>query len=202
MGIFRTRHFIFAINAYLATALALYVAFALDLPNPWWAMVTVFLAQPTQLLVGAIWAKAAYRIVGTDRVAVSLLIIPNLSQAPALMVLALAGWIGLAFSARYLIARRVLCLPACSIYGGAGRPAAGDRPDWALRHQRRPRRRNRHRRARVRNRPEHPVSAQRHSFHAGQAERNPRRCADGDRRGARGASLLGPTLATSISRQA
>ncbi len=96
MGFFRARPFIFAINAYLATALALYVAFALDLPNPWWAMVTVFLAQPTQLLVGAIWAKAVYRIVGTLMgVAVSLLIIPNLSQAPELMVLALAGWIGL-----------------------------------------------------------------------------------------------------------
>jgi uncharacterized membrane protein YccC len=96
MGIFRARHFIFAINAYLATALALYVAFALDLPNPWWAMVTVFLAQPTQFLVGAIWAKAAYRIAGTlIGVAASLLIIPNLSQAPELMILALAGWIGL-----------------------------------------------------------------------------------------------------------
>lgn len=103
MGIFRARHFIFAINAYLATALALYIAFALDLPNPWWAMVTVFLAQPTQLLVGAIWAKAAYRIVGTLLgVAVSLLIIPNLSQAPELMVLALAGWIGLCLYAALL----------------------------------------------------------------------------------------------------
>ncbi|MEJ0051889.1 MAG: FUSC family protein [Methylovirgula sp.] len=96
MGIFRARSFIFAINAYLATALALYVSFALDLPNPWWAMVTVFLAQPTQLLVGAIWAKAAYRVVGTlIGAAGSLLIIPNLSQAPELMILALAGWIGL-----------------------------------------------------------------------------------------------------------
>ncbi len=96
MGIFRARPFIFAINAYLATALALYIALALDLPNPWWAMVTVFLAQPTQLLVGAIWAKAAYRIVGTlIGAAASLLIIPNLSQAPELMILALAGWIGL-----------------------------------------------------------------------------------------------------------
>jgi hypothetical protein len=36
-----------------------------DLPDPWWAMLTVFLAQPTQPLVGAIWAKAFYGVVGT-----------------------------------------------------------------------------------------------------------------------------------------
>jgi uncharacterized membrane protein YccC len=85
-----------ALSGYLAVILALYVAFALDLPNPWWAMATVYLAQPPRALVGAIWAKAFYRVGGTIvGMIVSIVLIPNLANCPELMILALAGWVGL-----------------------------------------------------------------------------------------------------------
>jgi uncharacterized membrane protein YccC len=96
MGQILTHRVVFALNCFVAVILALYVAFSLYLPNPWWAMVTVFLAQPSQNLIGAIWAKAVYRVVGTAiGLLASLAIIPNLSNAPELMILALAGWIAL-----------------------------------------------------------------------------------------------------------
>src|SRR5580704_16519182 len=86
---------IFALNRYLAVTLALYAAFALDLPNPWWAMLTVFLAQPTQPLVGAIWAKAFYRVGGTIIGAIAaIVLIPNLSNSPELLILGVAAWVG------------------------------------------------------------------------------------------------------------
>lgn len=85
-----------AFSVYLAVILALYVAFALDLPNPWWAMATAYLAQPRQPLLGAIWAKAFYRAAGTIIGGIaSIVLIPNLANSPELMILALAGWVGL-----------------------------------------------------------------------------------------------------------
>jgi uncharacterized membrane protein YccC len=96
MGQTLTYRVFFALNCFLAVVLALYVALSLSLPNPWWAMVTVFLAQPPQNLVGAIWAKALYRVAGTAiGLLASLAIIPRLSSAPELMILALAGWVAL-----------------------------------------------------------------------------------------------------------
>jgi uncharacterized membrane protein YccC len=96
LGPIRARQAIFALNCYCAVMLALYVAFSLDLPNPWWAMVTVFLGQPAQPLVGAIWAKAFYRTAGTAvGLIASLVMIPTLSDAPELMILALATWVAL-----------------------------------------------------------------------------------------------------------
>jgi len=95
MNWFAPRNILFAFDRYCAVILALYVSFGLDLPNPWWAMVTVFLSQPAQPLAGAIWARATYRAVGTIvGLVAALIIIPNLSNAPELMILALAGWIG------------------------------------------------------------------------------------------------------------
>ncbi len=85
-----------AFSVYLAVILALFVAFALDLSNPWWAMLTAFLVLPRQTLIGAIWAKAFYRAAGTILGAIaSLVLIPNLENSPELMILAVAGWVGL-----------------------------------------------------------------------------------------------------------
>jgi uncharacterized membrane protein YccC len=85
-----------AFSVYLAIILALYVAFALDLSNPWWAMLTAFLVLPRQTLTGAIWAKAFYRAAGTILGAIaSIVLIPNLENSPELLVLAVAGWVGL-----------------------------------------------------------------------------------------------------------
>ncbi len=81
---------------YFSVLLALYVAFSLNLQNPWWAMLTVYFVQPPQRLTGAIWAKAFYRAAGTIVAgAVGIAIIPNLADSPALLLLAVSGWLGL-----------------------------------------------------------------------------------------------------------
>ena len=86
----------FAFSRYLSVVLALFVAFALSLPNPWWAMLTVFLVQPTQPLVGAIWAKAWYRVGGTMIGCVaSIVLIPHLADSAVILILSVAGWISL-----------------------------------------------------------------------------------------------------------
>src|SRR5271155_1702832 len=91
---FNRRDMIFAINCYLASILALFLAFGMNLPNPWWALLTVY--ATSQPLAGAIFAKALYRVVGTVvGMSASLLIIPNLANAPELMFLVLAAWIAL-----------------------------------------------------------------------------------------------------------
>jgi len=90
------RSLLFAVSGYLAVILALFVALALDLPNPWWAMATVFIVQPIRPFVGAIWAKAFYRVAGTIVGAiVAVILVPNLVNAPELMILAFAVWIAL-----------------------------------------------------------------------------------------------------------
>ena len=54
---------IFSLKTFAAAMLALYVAFSLDLPRPYWAMLTVYIvAQP---LSGMVRSKALYRAAGT-----------------------------------------------------------------------------------------------------------------------------------------
>src|SRR5580658_5384450 len=87
------RNWLFGFNCWLAGVLALYVAFRFELPNPWWALITVFLTSQPQL-GGGVLAKALYRIAGTLLgLSAALLIIPNLVDAPELMMLALATWL-------------------------------------------------------------------------------------------------------------
>jgi uncharacterized membrane protein YccC len=89
------RALLFSLNCYLAVMLALFVAFSFELPNPGWAALTVFIAS-RPAIGGGIWAVAAYRLVGTMfGMAAALVIIPNLVDAPELMILALAAWVGL-----------------------------------------------------------------------------------------------------------
>jgi uncharacterized membrane protein YccC len=90
------RSLIIASSSYLSVGLALYVAFALDLQNPWWAMLTVYITQPPQRLTGTIWSKCFYRIAGTllgGVVCVAL--IPPVSNSPVLLLLGIAGWLAL-----------------------------------------------------------------------------------------------------------
>lgn len=72
---------------------ALYIAFALDLERPYWAMFTVFIvANP---IAGAVRSKAVYRFLGTlAGGALSLLLVPPLVQAPVLLCLATSLWVG------------------------------------------------------------------------------------------------------------
>lgn len=86
---------IFGLNCAIASILALFVAFSFELPNPSWAVLTVFItSQP--ITQGGVWGKALYRVVGTViALAVALIVIPNLIDAPELMMLVLAIWLGL-----------------------------------------------------------------------------------------------------------
>jgi uncharacterized membrane protein YccC len=85
---------IFALKTFAGAMLALYMAFWLGLENPYWSLATAYIvAQP---LTGAMRSKALYRFIGTfTGGTAAVVIIPNLVNAPVLLVLAMAGWIGL-----------------------------------------------------------------------------------------------------------
>jgi uncharacterized membrane protein YccC len=84
---------VFSLNSFVAAMLALYIGFHLDLPRPYWAMLTVYItAQP---LTGALRSKALYRVIGTILGAVAAVImVPALVNAPVLLALGLASWAG------------------------------------------------------------------------------------------------------------
>jgi uncharacterized membrane protein YccC len=84
---------LFAVKSFAAAMLALTIALAVGLDRPYWAMATVYIvANP---LTGAIRSKAVYRLAGTlAGAAATLALVPNLDNAPELLSLALAAWIG------------------------------------------------------------------------------------------------------------
>ena len=87
------RDAVFSLKTFAAAALALFVAFRIDLPQPSWALTTVYVvAQP---LAGMVIAKSIYRVIGTVVGAVvSLLLVALFSNSPELFCSALALWIG------------------------------------------------------------------------------------------------------------
>jgi uncharacterized membrane protein YccC len=88
------RPVIFSVNCYVATILALFISFSLDLKNPGWAMTTVYLTS--QPLSGVLRAKAVYRVVGTFVGGAAMVaIVPNLVDAPELTTLAIILWVAL-----------------------------------------------------------------------------------------------------------
>lgn len=90
------RNLVFSLRTAVAAVVALAMAYWLELQDPQWAVLTVYLlAQPT---AGAAVAKGAYRIVGTVLgAAAGLAILAAFSQAPAPLVGALALWLALCF---------------------------------------------------------------------------------------------------------
>src|SRR5262252_184267 len=89
----KPHNFSFALANTAAVLGALYIAFALDLERPYWAMFTVFIiAKP---ISGAVRSKAVYRFLGTlVGAGMALLLVPPLVQAPVLLCLAISGWVG------------------------------------------------------------------------------------------------------------
>jgi uncharacterized membrane protein YccC len=93
---FLVRHadLIFALKTFAASILALVIALAMDLPRPYWAMATVYITS--QPLAGATSSKAFFRVMGTLVGAVmTVALVPNLIDAPELLCLAIALWVGL-----------------------------------------------------------------------------------------------------------
>ena len=87
------RDWIFSAKTFAGAMLALWIALRMDLDRPYWTMATAYIvAQP---LTGMMRSKAAYRFSGTILGAVvTLVLIPNLVDAPVLLIAALSLWIG------------------------------------------------------------------------------------------------------------
>jgi uncharacterized membrane protein YccC len=93
---FLVRHadLVFAFKTFGAAMLALVIALWIDLPRPYWAMATVYITS--QPLAGATSSKALYRLLGTlIGAAAAIVMVPNLVNAPELLCLAAALWVGL-----------------------------------------------------------------------------------------------------------
>jgi uncharacterized membrane protein YccC len=85
---------VFSINCFSAALLALWIAFSMGLPRPYWAMLTVYIVS--QPLTGALRSKAFYRVIGTVVGGIAaVVIVPSFVNAPPLMALVIAGWVGL-----------------------------------------------------------------------------------------------------------
>lgn len=94
MSAFNTRSLIFGFNCYLAVIMALFVSYSLNLTNPVWAVLTVFITS--QPFAGAIWSKAFYRVLGTlIGAAAALVIIPQFVNTPIILICVMAGWVGI-----------------------------------------------------------------------------------------------------------
>ncbi|MGV7034523.1 FUSC family protein [Methylobacterium symbioticum] len=88
------RDWAFALKTYAAAMLALFLALWIGLPRPYWAVGTVYITS--QVLAGATRSKALYRVLGTLLgAAVAVALVPNLVNAPELLTLAIALWVGL-----------------------------------------------------------------------------------------------------------
>ena len=86
--------FAFAVRSWSACMLALWIAFELELDQPYWAGLTVWMV--TQPVPGMAISKGFYRIIGTIIGAtMGVVLIALFSQAPELYILALAAWMGI-----------------------------------------------------------------------------------------------------------
>lgn len=91
---FGTREALFSVKCLIAAALAYYIALRIGLTRPYWAVTTSYIvAQP---LAGAVLSKAVFRVAGTILGATAaVVLVPWLVNAPELLSLALALWLGL-----------------------------------------------------------------------------------------------------------
>jgi len=85
------QQWIFALKTCVAGLLALLISLWLPLANPYWALATVYIASNP--LSGATRSKAIFRVIGTlIGAAAAVLMVPNLANAPVLLVIAMALW--------------------------------------------------------------------------------------------------------------
>lgn len=84
---------LFSVKCLVAAMLAYYIALQIGLTRPYWAVTTSYIvAQP---LAGAALSKAAFRVMGTILgAAAAVVLVPNLVNAPELLSLGLALWLG------------------------------------------------------------------------------------------------------------
>jgi uncharacterized membrane protein YccC len=94
---FSRAELLFSGKSFAAAMLAMYLASRAGLPRPFWALMTTYIvAHP---LAGAVRSKAVYRFCGTlIGSTATVLLVPALSNAPELLTLVLALWVGLCLS--------------------------------------------------------------------------------------------------------
>src|SRR5690606_19668932 len=87
------REWLFSAKALIAATLALYLALAIPLANPYWAMASVYVVSHP--LSGATRSKAIYRALGTVLgAAASVAILPTFAQQPVMLSLVMSVWTG------------------------------------------------------------------------------------------------------------
>ena len=85
------QQWLFSVKTFAAAVLALLISLWIALPNPYWALATVYIASNP--LSGATRSKAIFRVLGTlIGATAAVVMMPNLAGAPVLLVLALATW--------------------------------------------------------------------------------------------------------------
>ncbi|TFW31116.1 FUSC family protein [Massilia horti] len=84
---------LFSIKCFAAAMLSLYISMRIGLPRPFWAMMTSYIVAAP--FAGPTRSKAVYRAGGTLLGAIAVIVlVPQLVNAPELLSLALALWIG------------------------------------------------------------------------------------------------------------
>ncbi|KAF1071522.1 MAG: p-hydroxybenzoic acid efflux pump subunit AaeB [Pseudomonas citronellolis] len=97
---------VFAGKTLLAGGIALWLSFRLDLEQPQWALMTVFIVS--QPLSGMVVAKGLFRLLGTLAGTVMAVVMMALfAQTPWLFLLAIALWLGLCTAASTLLRNHV-----------------------------------------------------------------------------------------------
>lgn len=87
------RDWLFSAKTFVAAILALYIAFAIPLPRPYWAMATVYIVSNP--FVGATAAKALYRAFGTVLGAsAAVFFVPLFVDTPLVLSAVVALWTG------------------------------------------------------------------------------------------------------------
>jgi hypothetical protein len=82
---------LYSVRSFVAAMLAYYIALAIGLERPSWAIITVYIVSQT---VGASLSRSLYRLAGTVAGAgATVLIVPTFVNTPILCSVILAGWI-------------------------------------------------------------------------------------------------------------
>ena len=90
---FSRAEFLFSLKSFAAAMLAMYIANRAGLPRPFWAMLTSYVVAAP--MAGNVRSKALYRFCGTlIGCTATVLMVPALANAPELLTLALALWVG------------------------------------------------------------------------------------------------------------
>lgn len=90
---FSNAELLFSAKSFAAAMLAMYIASRAGLPRPFWAMLTSYVVAAP--LAGNVRSKALYRFCGTLIGCIAVvLMVPALANAPELLSLALALWVG------------------------------------------------------------------------------------------------------------